>query len=80
MYKAILMVLAVLILLVGCAPSDFDSMQQTLQNGTGSLTYTQAKEKWGEPVGVMKTQGKFIAHWVRLTNSGFAPIRHLFDL
>ena len=72
MYKAMFVILALLVMMVGCAPSDFDAMQQSLESGTGKLTFSQAKEKWGEPVDIMKSQGKFIAHWTRLTNSGFA--------
>ena len=72
MYKVILASLAILALLAGCAPSGFDELQQTLDQGVGKLTYAQAEEKWGEPLEVMKESGKFTPHWQWLTNSGFA--------
>ena len=69
MKKAFAVVLMIMVFAAGCA-YNYAGMGDELEAGLGKMTYSQAKEKWGEPTEVEQAAESFTAHWYTEQHEG----------
>lgn len=78
MARAIPLLLAIclLALVAGCVgPSRFGDMEKGLDQDLGQMTYQEAMDRWGEPLGVDKGEALFTAFWEKKRSSGLITER-----